>query len=173
MNSKSEGKCRECGEREATIYITDFIEGKPVKKHICQQCYEAEGGGPSLSSSDLLAKLVGIIAPEVQKAGSRKCSECGIDYIEFRQSLKFGCANDYSVFKEALDDLFEDIHGARRHTGKVPEGEAQHMCGGRERLEVLNRELKKAVEKEDFERAAKLKNKMKRMEPTSVGDVEK
>ncbi len=173
MSEESEGVCQECGRDKAKIHITDFIDGKPVKKHICQKCYDAEGGMPSLSSSDLFAKLVGIIAPEVKKAGRQKCSDCGIDYIEFRQSFKFGCAKDYVLFKDALDELFEDIHGASHHTGRVPEGKAQSATGTKQRVEMLNRELAKAVEKEDFERAAQLKRKIKQVEQSSVGSIKK
>ncbi len=170
-NDKAEKKCQECGKRKPTIYMTDFVDGKPVKKHICQQCYDAVEGAPPLSSSELFAKLVDILAPELRKAGRRKCPECGLDYVEFRQSFEFGCAKDYEIFSKALDDLFQDIHGANRHVGKIPEGRAQTLFGGTQRLRVLQREIKKAVEKEDFERAAHLKTKIEQMEQTSVGDI--
>jgi len=172
MSSKSEEKCDNCNKNKPSIYLTVFVEGKPVKKHICQECYDTEEDTPALSSSDLFAKLVGIIAPELRKATKKKCEFCGLDYLEFRQSFKFGCPNDYSLFKNALDDLFEDLHGAKQHVGKIPEGEAQTRWGGKQRLKVLNRELGKAVEQENFERAARLKTKIEKMEQTSVGDSE-
>ncbi len=172
MSKNPRDVCQQCGERKASIYMTDIVEGQPVKKHICRQCYDQEGEAPSLSSSELFAKLVGIIAPELRKAGNRKCPECGIDYVEFRQSFKFGCPNDYEVFSGALEDLFLEVHGATRHNGKIPEGRAQALCGGRQRLEILSRELEKAIEGEDFERAAQLKHKIDRMEQSGVGDAE-
>ncbi len=172
MNEKKEDICQQCGKHKANIFMTSFVDGKPVKKHICQRCYDSEEGVPSLSSSELISKLLGIIAPELRKAGKRKCPECGIDYLEFRQSFKFGCPRDYEVFTRSLDDLFMDLHGANRHSGRIPEGRAQTMFGGRQRLEILSRELEKAVEREDYEQAARLKNTIEQMERKGADDTE-
>lgn len=172
MSNDNESLCEQCGEQKASIYITEITDGRAVKKHICRRCYESEEDAPALSSSELISKLVGIIAPELRKAGKRKCPECGIDYVEFRQSFRFGCPNDYSVFHRALDDLFLEIHGARRHTGKIPVGRAQTALGGQERIELLRREMQRAVETEDYERAAHLKDSIEKMERTGVRDTE-
>jgi protein arginine kinase activator len=94
-----------------------------------------------------------------------------MSYLEFRQELTFGCPRDYEAFSDPLDELLEQIHGANRHVGRTPTGRAQK--DSREpRLRVLKRELEEAVEREDFETAAELRDQINQLEHQSAGDAE-
>lgn len=168
--SEQEGfKCQECHRREATIHVTDFVDGQAVQKHLCEECYGEHQEAPALSSSDLFAQLIGALAPELEQAQSERCPECGITYLEFRQNLVFGCPYDYEVFSEPLEELLESIHGAKRHVGRVPRGAAQGSTRG-PRLEVLRRELNEAVGRENFEAAARIRDEITELERQGVGN---
>jgi protein arginine kinase activator len=169
MSEQDGLKCQECGRREATIHVTDFVEGQAVQRHLCEECYSSREEAPVLSSTDLFAQLIGALAPELEEAQSEQCPECGITYLEFRQNLVFGCPQDYEVFSEPLEELLESIHGANRHVGRVPRGSAQGSARG-PRLEVLRRELNEAVAEENYEVAARIRDQINELEHERVGN---
>ncbi|MFP4026917.1 MAG: UvrB/UvrC motif-containing protein [Candidatus Brocadiia bacterium] len=165
-------KCDICGRREATIHLTDFVDGQPVERDLCEECYAEQDGVPPVSSSQIFQQLVGALAPELEEATNKKCPECGISYLEFRQTLRFGCPNDYEFFSEQLDDLLKQLHGATRHVGRLPSGAAQRGSS-QARIQVLKRELDEAVEREDFEKAARFRDRIQELEQDSDRNVEK
>ena len=166
-----EHNCEECGQRKATIQLTVFVEGQPVQKHLCDECYGNQDDLPPLSPSKIFAQIIGALAPELAHVGAKQCPECGMTYLEFRQRLSLGCPKDYDVFSEPLDELLERIHGANRHVGKVPSGSAQKAARG-PRLEVLRRELEEAVAQERFEQAAGIRDEIKELERDGAGGTE-
>ena len=170
-DDEQEMKCQECGERRATVHLTDFVDGKAVQKHLCEECYGKKDGMPPLTTTGVFAQILNSLAPELAKVGSRECPDCGINYLEFRQTLMLGCPRDYEVFAEPLDDLLERIQGARSHVGKMPRGAAQSGLRG-PRLQVLRRELDEVVKKENFEKAAALRDEIRELEQDGAGGPE-
>lgn len=163
--------CQECSKQKATIHLTDFVDGKPVQMHLCEECYAAQKGLPPLSQSKLFAQLISAIAPDLQKVTDEECPNCGISYMEFRQTLRMGCPEDYEVFEEPLQELLLRLHGAEQHVGKIPVGRAQK--GTRQvRLDALQRELTEVVSREDFEEAARIRDEVKKLEKNGVASAE-
>jgi len=156
--------CDACGEERAVIHLTEVVDGEPVQKHLCQECYEQQDGVPQLSASNVFSQLVQAVAPELKELSAKTCPECGTNYLEFRQTMKLGCPHDYEVFADALDQLLERIHGSTEHVGKMPSrrrgaGELSER-EKKTRIEVLERQMQKAVEEENFERAAELRDRI-------------
>ena len=171
MSDEEEISCQQCGKQKATIQLTEFVDGKPVQRHLCEGCYGKEDGLPPLSPSKVLAQLIGALAPELQQLASVECPKCGMSYLQFRQTLSLGCPADYEAFSEPMDQLLKSIHGATRHVGRVPTGAAQQVSSG-PALEVLKRQLDEAVKAEDFERAATLRDEIRKLEQKSAGSTE-
>ena len=164
MSSENERTpCQQCGQRPATIQFTDLSTGRPVKRHLCEACYDKQEDTPPISATKILSQLIGAVAPELHKLATLQCPQCGINYLEFRQSLQLGCARDYEVFGEALDDLLERVQGAKRHVGRGPAGAAQRNARG-PRLAALRREMNEAVSNEDYERAATVRDEIAKLE---------
>ena len=156
-------RCEECRKKRATVHVTILADTGPVQRHLCDECYEQEANTPTLSASDIFAQLIGALAPELQKSQNATCPECGMNYLEFRQNLLLGCPKDYEVFDEPLEEFLYDVHGATRHVGRIPMGEAQRMSK-ESRLEVLNRKLEEAVENENYEDAVDIRDEIARLE---------
>jgi len=160
--------CQACGQRRATIHLTDFGEHGPVQTHLCEDCYGQQEGVPFLGHTKqvqqkIVQQLIGAIAPEMAKLTTKECPQCGMDYLEFRHTLRLGCPHDYDAFQEALDELLERMHRGNRHIGKVPHGAAQHGAAGAA-LGVLERRLEQAVSREDFSTAARLRDRIRSVE---------
>src|SRR5262249_17523073 len=93
----------------------------------------------------------------------RSCPHCGLRFAEFRNNGRLGCPNDYEVFREELMPLFENIHGETEHKGKMPR--RQPRSGpARTELVQLRKQLQQAVTREDYEEAARIRDKIKNLE---------
>ena len=93
----------------------------------------------------------------------RECPHCGIKFVEFRNTGRLGCPHDYQEFREELTPLLENIHGETRHVGKTPRRLPQNKQTQSELMQLRNR-LKQAINKEDYEEAAKLRDKIRTLE---------
>ncbi|MFH1421731.1 MAG: UvrB/UvrC motif-containing protein, partial [Planctomycetota bacterium] len=91
------------------------------------------------------------------------CPNCGMTFKEFRESGRFGCCEDYNVFQEPLMKILDRIHGSSKHTGKIPLKVDSNVSRRREIIE-LKSQLDGAVQREDYELAAKLRDKIKEIE---------
>lgn len=163
-------KCQHC-EKPATFHITELTEPSgPTVLHLCEEHARAflstEGSmSPASALSSLLAKQLKMekVAEELAIADKKVCPICGITFADFRKGGRLGCAYDYIAFEDDLEPLLVNIHGALSHTGKIPKNlngspERQH------RLMQLKTEMKDAIEKEDYETAGKLRDRIAAIE---------
>jgi len=155
-------KCDKCG-REATVQITEIRDGQKTEKHFCQECAAAEG--ITIKAQVPLGKLLELLQPHIEKKlAELKCEVCGITFLEFRQQQLLGCPNDYKAFEEVLVPLLERAHeGGTVHVGRVPANAAAAERRQNELLR-LRGQLKEAIAREEYERAASLRDRVKELE---------
>ena len=157
-------KCDKCG-KEATIRLTDIVDGQVIEKHLCEQCAAAEG--VTIKAHVPLAKLLEgltLQASADEDLEQLTCDVCGLSFQQFRQQQLLGCPNDYKVFEKVLVPLLERAHeGASYHVGKVPADAAESERRHNELLR-LRGQLKEAVTGEDYEAAARLRDRIKELE---------
>jgi protein arginine kinase activator len=153
--------CEYCGKNPATIHFTEIHEEKRRELHICEACANERGIGAH--SPGLTAFLHSAVhkAP-VQR--TLRCPHCGITFDEFRTKGRFGCPRDYEVFEERLNPLLDKIHGAHRHTGRLPRGRRTVENDRADQLLRLRRELQEAVHREEYERAAQIRDRIHDLE---------
>lgn len=166
--------CQVCKKNIATVHLTEIIKNKKREIHLCEECAAKKGiafKATSFSISDLLSGLVNTqAAQEIAKMSQVKCPICGLSYLEFRQHGRLGCATDYTVFKEGLMPLLEKIHGDTEHLGKIPNSSGDTREVSKELLE-LRQELRRVIEKEDYEQAATLRDRIEQLEEGQHGDA--
>ncbi len=162
-------KCDNCN-KTATVHLTEIKSGKKIEKHLCEQCAAQNEGLPVKSHmpiNELLTNFVMAHSGMAKEVGSG-CETCGITWAEFRQGGLLGCAQDYQAFEKDLTPLLQRAHeGATHHVGKVPTRKGG--AGGvpvKRQVDAgkLRKELAKAVEAEDYERAAKLRDQIRQAE---------
>jgi protein arginine kinase activator len=150
--------CQACHENEATVHLTEIKGDKMVTLHLCQECAQRKGikVKPPFSLDDFLSGLAELnIAPEEEAV---TCPGCGITLAEFRAAGRLGCGQCYRVFSRSLLPLIATIQKGEIHRGKIP---AAHPP--RPDPESLEEALQEAVGKEDFERAALLRDRIKQL----------
>jgi protein arginine kinase activator len=81
-------------------------------------------------------------------------------FSDFSKTGRLGCGNCYATFRVQFNDLLRKIHGSTQHRGKVPHMPGDVMKPLREERK-LHEELKKAIDEEDFEKAAGLRDRIK------------
>ncbi|MFI4892369.1 MAG: UvrB/UvrC motif-containing protein [Phycisphaerales bacterium JB058] len=178
--------CECCGQREATIHEVLIKGGTKLEKHLCEVCaQEAATPTPSnLPISELISKYM--VSPGVKTPASAAppespaptvCPNCSMSVREFRQHGLLGCPMCYVTFENVLAPLVERAHeGGVCHVGKTPRralssgrahGDVQKLLGDAreraDRLSALRKQLTDAVEREQYERAAQLRDEMRRV----------
>ncbi len=183
-------KCDKC-PKKATVHLTEIVDGKAAEMHLCEDCArdQSQHMEQQFGLADLLAGLTdfGKHVPEVQKE-ALLCPACGLSYEDFRKFGRFGCAKCYVAFTAHLKALLKKIHGSNVHLGKklvmdAPGGTVKLSAGsGKEKatadaapavsekmilsvnVETLRLKMRQAIEKEDFESAAVLRDQIREME---------
>jgi len=165
-------KCQKCNAREANTHIKKVVNGEYEELMLCSDCAHAMGYDNvfSLEMPDmfggLLQSFLGGALPA--RSGASRCPVCGSTYGDITNTGKVGCANCYSSFYSELLPSIRRIHGNTQHCGKVPEGvEYTEVKENKEQendLESLKSQLSKAINEQNFELAAELRDKIKAKE---------
>jgi protein arginine kinase activator len=155
--------CGICKEKEATVHLTQIAGDKVQKVDLCEDCAKTKGvNDPTgFSLADLLLGLGA--SKEIEQAGGGaevKCPRCGFTQADFKKSGRLGCPDCYKTFSDAMEGLLKTMHKGTRHVGKVPET-LRHSRDLVDRLKTLQKKLANAIEAEDFEGAALLRDEIK------------
>ncbi|MAG63220.1 MAG: UvrB/UvrC motif-containing protein [Gemmatimonadota bacterium] len=151
-------KCGKCGERPGEILYKEFEGGSVREIPVCKEC----AAGLGFASEE--QKKAEPASPAVSLGEDTACPECGISMGAVTAESRLGCERCYEAFHEALEPLLEEMQGAGRHVGRLP--------GGRHAADIagLQRELEEAVESQDFDRAAELRDRIRTETPDSGRD---
>src|SRR6266576_5352434 len=137
--------CDVCKCNDATVFLTQILEGKMQKVNLCDACSK-EKGVQDPTGFALADLLLGIgAAEEIEKgASTQKCPVCGFSQADFKKTGRLGCAACYDTFSEGLQSLLKGMHKGTTHTGKVP-SRLQRSLDREAQLKDLHRTLRKAV----------------------------
>jgi len=146
-------KCDRCHTNHATHHVTDQRGGKLYEVHLCVACL------------DPMALDVGgaMPVPKATRRGRGPCPHCGITVAQIEKTMRLGCPYDYQHF-EGMAGLIERIHGASQHTGKKPGDPVAPRPDRTQELVKLKKELAEVVKTENYERAAALRDQIRKLE---------
>lgn len=167
--------CQNCNQREANVHITKIVNGVKNELHLCEECAKQKqelnmthfNFGMPLSFQNIFEGFVeasGNIPHYIKE--ERECPVCHLKFNDFKRTGMLGCGNCYNAFKDDMTPLIRRIHGNIEHTGKVPARTGGALKVRRE-IGRLKEELKLAVNHEEYERAAKLRDEIKNLESKS------
>ena len=159
-------QCDVCGNKKATVHLTEIVDEQMTELHLCEDCARQKSVQmeQQFGLADLLAGLAdfGQQVKNVEKI-KLQCSNCSMTYDDFRKVGRLGCSGCYVTFKRSLGVLLKRIHGSHMHLGKSPARSVKPTKAKNE-LADLKRKLELAIVREEFEEAAKLRDQMRRME---------
>jgi len=164
--------CHDCKKTESTVHLTQIVNNQKVVLDLCKECAEKRGFHSPFENlpfplAEFVSGMVGSSKKTKSKSkkkssGSKPCPGCGMTFDDFAKVGRLGCAQCYSAFKPDLVDLLRKIHGSCEHRGKVPDGTSDLLKPLREERQ-LREALKRAIDEEDFETAADLRDKIRHL----------
>jgi protein arginine kinase activator len=162
--------CDQCHEREAVIHLTQIVNEQVTTLHLCERCAAEKGvespGAAAKTPLGTFLAAMGKGPPDNTPApkSTDTCARCGGSLQDFRESGRLGCPECWRVFEPALRDLVRRLHGSTHHLGeRYAEGEAPRPAE-RGRADEIREQLRLAVETENFELAAELRDQLKVVE---------
>jgi protein arginine kinase activator len=161
--------CQICGKNPGTVHITEIHDNRMTELHVCERCAEEKGIHATSSKhtfdiADLLAGMVDdVTTTDEERIGHVQCPRCGLLYSGFKETGRLGCPDCYAAFQFQLRPLLRRLHGDTRHRGKVPARDGEGASRSRQ-IQRLHDELQRAVEREEFERAAQIRDEIRRLE---------
>lgn len=159
-------ECEHCGEREASIHLTQVDGDQMSTFHLCDGCAAEKGLEPGVQGgnallADFLAQIGTGIAPT---PATGACPFCGVTLTDLKRTGRLGCPECYSHFDQHLRGILRKLHGGTQHAGKSYHSNAAKVDRSA-RVARLRRDLQQAVEAEDFEHAATLRDQIRRSDP--------
>jgi protein arginine kinase activator len=155
--------CDSCGKNEANFHYTKIINGKMEEEHLCKECafnhYDFDLNKP-LSMDKFFTGLIDNKQESKEDKKDIKCRNCGLTYSEFKERGEFGCSKCYIEFKDKVEPLIRSLHGHNIHRGKIPKSSDEKIFLKREEKD-LNLELESSIKREEFERAAVIRDELK------------
>ncbi len=173
--------CMRCKKNLATVKITKIVNGKVEELNLCKECaaevspYQKKINESQANIADIIQKLISSSAgakeqPQQEDLSEAKvdvtCQRCGLSFEQYRKSFFLGCSDCYTSFEKYLVSDLRRLHGSVEHIGKIP-------VRFRERFERIKRikqirsELEGAIEEEQYEKAAELRDRIRALEEES------
>lgn len=153
--------CRICKDRVASIRLKEIINDVVTEFNLCQTCYDAreqEGTGVSDSlAADVVSSFAMIGGKE--DAEPAACPACATSKVDLREKGRLGCSECYGAFSVSLEPILSRAHGSTEHRGKVPQRAAMNLDLKNE-LRRLQEDLREAIVSENYEQAARLRDKI-------------
>lgn len=169
--------CQRCHQNEANTYYSQVINGKKTEMYLCPQCAKEMSAG-SFSFGGF-----GFGFPSFARAATqlRACPQCGATIADISQSGRVGCANCYSYFENELGSAIRRVHGDVTHKPESGSIQAPKSSPGTDAaagadpeeaatpLGQKREQLKKAIAAEEFEKAAVLRDEIRKLEGEQNG----
>lgn len=178
--------CERCGKNQASVRYTQIINNQGQEINLCEACSEELGlmNNMDFTMPISFSSFFGDFFKEFEnnsfihqlsQTQELKCKNCGLTFEEFLNNGKFGCSNCYIDFKDEIDPILKKIQGSNRHIGRLEkirneratektENLKSNIKEEKDELMQLKDELKKAIQEENYEHAAEIRDKIKEIE---------
>lgn len=186
--------CERCRKNEATFYYHENVNGSEKTYRLCSECAEemekkgeinthaadkafegldsffSDGFDPFKSMNNLLAGFFGSGTKQAQLTTEKKCPDCGMSFREFAANGMAGCPKCYETFAKELEPTISRVHGKSAHSGRVP-ARFREKADLKHKIEALEAERQDAVANENYERAAEIRDELKKLRGETDSDT--
>jgi protein arginine kinase activator len=157
--------CQYCGKNPAAIHVKSTENGELTEFSLCAECAQELGYGNLFTGLGL--RFNGVLreffSQDDNEFDTVRCKCCGASFSDIVKSGKVGCSACYDTFYDRLVPLLQQIHGSAVHRGKTT-GESLPQIRPKGQLSIMHRKLREAIESEDFESAALLRDSIRKLE---------
>jgi protein arginine kinase activator len=161
--------CEHCKERDAVVHVTQVVDNGVTLLHLCEKCAAEMGVETTVASLPAKHPLGDFLQAvqqqmNVAQADAVRCSFCATTLRDFRASGRLGCAHCYGAFEQSLRELLRRVHGSSRHVGRAYEAPHPASMQRATTLVELRDRLRRAIETEQFELAATIRDQIRVLE---------
>lgn len=154
--------CTNCGKNPATVHIKRTVNGVTQEYMLCADCAAKSEFNPTFPDFDTLLKSAFSFMPLGIQTKRKSCPVCGSTIASISESGRLGCAQCYETFADELAPTISRIHAnaiyvPNNGTVSLPQKEEN-------RVDTLKAQLSKAVQEENYELAAKLRDEIRELE---------
>jgi protein arginine kinase activator len=167
--------CQNCGKNSAAFHYKTNINGVVNELHLCADCAsQLNHNKPTninifdLNSGSYLSSVMSDFMGGAEQSSAGRCPLCGATARDISRTGKAGCAKCYETFSDMLLPFIKRIHGNTRHNGKYPTSAGVELQQKR-KIEKLKLELNRAVEAQNYEYAAELRDRIRDLENKDIG----
>lgn len=171
--------CQKCHKKTASVFISSIINGQETREYLCDACakdyplFNFNLQDP-FSIKDVMDKFKldeeASIDKEKLLAVDKEyeeediiCPNCYSTYNEYKDTGKVGCSRCYEIFEKQLKPILKNIYGYEEYIGKSPKVDDTHVYISKE-IGILKEDLNRAVEHEEYEKAADIRDRIKELE---------
>lgn len=185
--------CEKCKKNEATFFYRENVNGQKKNYNLCADCareYEEEGKIPAQNTNPFegfeqlfmnpfksmdkffsgLFGEKGTVQSALGSGKSSKTCSCGMTFRDFMDDGMAGCPSCYETFESELEPTVKRIHGRTVHEGRTP-ARFREKLDLRKKIENLEKERDEAVRKENYERAAELRDQLNDLRKSAGGEA--
>lgn len=159
--------CEKCKKNKATTHLHTVSNGIVKDAYLCSECAKVYKAS-QFDNSELFDIMQSFFNDSLRVKNDVKCDKCGSTFQEVKTKGRLGCANCYSTFVEQLNETILKLHGSTVHKGKRPFGDTKNNAEKNDEkydlISDLKEKLKLAIENEEYEKAAVLRDEIKRLE---------
>ena len=169
--------CEKCKKNEAKINLITVVNGQKHEVWLCENCVKDISSIPFFSSigqnvnipfQSMLTEILANVDSNKVNIDNNKikeiiCSNCGLTYDEFKKTGKLGCSDCYEEFKIVLEPRIKSLQAGVKHVGKIPKMKGEELMR-RRKLKNLKEEMQKLIVAEEYERAAIVRDEIKKLE---------
>jgi len=149
------------------VHLTQIISGKMQKIGPVREVRQGKGRGRSgrffRSPTCFWAWARRMRSKSSNGSEELVCPQCGFTQPDFKKTGRLGCPQCYVTFSEGLGVILKDMHKGILHKGKVP-SRALRAQEYQNRLKALHANLQTAVQSENYEQAASLRDQITHLE---------
>jgi len=147
--------CQYCKKEPAEVKCTILINDQRMEINLCLDCARIAG----MQEQIRLNRKVGRKdKPEFVAKTEVFCNKCKLSFLDFVKTGVLGCPGCYDVFDDKLVNILKGIHSSSFHRGRAP-GKEKEVD-----IAQLKWRLSEAIQSEDFELAARLRDKIEQLE---------
>jgi protein arginine kinase activator len=159
-------QCEICHQKEATVHFKHAHDGAVREMHLCDACAAKKGLDlqTPLSLTDFLFGLDG--QPRAAEPQEAVCKNCGMRWGHFQKASLLGCPMCYETFGDEMIPVLEGYQKCGPHVGKVPSRQRRSS-----EIALLQKALQEAVANQNFEEAAKLRDRLRDLREESEPGV--
>jgi len=158
-------KCDLCHDNPAGVKVHQMDkDGKVTELMVCAECARQRGLAEVRPTKTAPVEVMAELKAGLQeKDAALTCTRCGTTLADFKRQGRLGCDYCYIAFRDELLPLIRRLHGATQHVGRSV-GTGRKNAHVRLTTDRIRDALSAAIRDEDYEKAAALRDELRRAE---------